>query len=227
MDASQRQKIRACIDRKIAPKPGLERMALVRASLWPEQAAIRIAFLDGDSSLHERVKQVALTWFHYASLDPYFVTDAQRASIRISFAEPGSWSYIGTDCSKVQDGPTMNFGWLTPGSPDDDVRRVVLHEFGHALGCIHEHQHPASSIPWNKNAVYAYYGGPPNNWPREQVDRNIFQAYDVNLTVHSQVDPDSIMMYPIPQSLTLGGFEVGLNSQLSLTDKKFIREVYS
>jgi serralysin len=26
----------------------------------------------------------------------------------------------------------MNYGWLTPTSPDAEVRRVVLYEFGHA-----------------------------------------------------------------------------------------------
>ena len=25
----------------------------------------------------------------------------------------------------------MNFGWLTPSSSDDELQRVVLHEFGH------------------------------------------------------------------------------------------------
>jgi serralysin len=227
VDDSQRRKIRACIDRKVAPKPGNERMALVRASLWPARTGIRAVFLDGDPSLHERVEQVALTWFSYANLDLYFVIDVPRADVRISFSKGGSWSYIGTDCQSVPAGhATMNFGWLTPDSPDDEVSRVVLHEFGHALGCIHEHQHPASGIPWNKPAVYEYYGGPPNNWSRAKVDRNIFKAYDANLTVHSRVDPDSIMMYPIPWGLTLDGFEVGLNSQLSPTDKEFMREVY-
>lgn len=197
------------------------------ASRWTEGAGIRAVFLDGDLSLQERVKRVALTWFDYANLDLYFVTDAPRPDIWISFSQPGSWSYIGRDCLNVPPGePTMNFGWLTPDSPDDEVSRVVLHEFGHALGCIHEHQNPAGGIPWNKPAVYAYYSGPPNHWSQALVDRNVFQAYDADLTVHSQVDPDSIMMYPIPRSLTLGGFAVGLNTQLSPTDKQFIRKAY-
>jgi serralysin len=228
MDESTRRQIRTCIDRKVAPKPVKERMALVRASLWPARAGIRAVFLDGDSSLRERVQSVAAGWFNHAKLTLYFVTDAQEASIRISFAEPGSsWSYVGTDCHSVSDGKaTMNFGWLSPTSPDDELRRVVLHEFGHALGCVHEHQNPAGGIAWNKPAAYEYYGGPPNYWSKGKVDSNVFDAYDANLTVHSRVDADSIMMYPIPRDLTLDKFEVGLNTQLSALDIEFIKKVY-
>ena len=49
----------------------------------------------------------------------------------------------------------MNYGWLTPDSDDDELRRVVLHEFGHALGLIHEHQNPEGGIEWNEPAVKA------------------------------------------------------------------------
>jgi hypothetical protein len=120
----------------------------------------------------------------------------------------------------------MNYGWLELDSSDDEVRRVVLHEFGHALGCIHEHQNPAGGIKWNKNVVYAYYAGPPNFWSKEDVDHNLFEVYDENLTIYSQLDPASIMMYPIDRRFTLDGFEVGLNTQLSSVDKEFIEATY-
>ena len=31
--------------------------------------------------------------------------------------------------------------------------RVILHEFGHALALVHEHQNSALSIQWNETAV--------------------------------------------------------------------------
>jgi serralysin len=220
--------IRVCVDRKVAPRPNNERMALVRASKWPPRAIIRAAFLDGDPRLHKRVEAIAQTWFAHAKLTLYFGAAVSRADIRISFSEPGvSWSCIGTDCHLIPAGQaTMNYGWLTPDSAPDEVSRVVLHEFGHALGCIHEHQNPAGGILWNKATVYEYYSRPPNSWSRAEVDRNIFDAYAADLTVQTQVDPASIMMYPIPKGFTLDGFEVGWNTQLSPVDKGFIRQMY-
>jgi serralysin len=50
-------------------------------------------------------------------------------------------------CQQILDPkPTMNYGWMTPDSSDDEVHRVVAHEFGHALGLIHEHQNPDTPI---------------------------------------------------------------------------------
>ncbi|MCY7759728.1 hypothetical protein [Bacillus inaquosorum] len=120
----------------------------------------------------------------------------------------------------------MNFGWLHPNTPEVEYSRVVLHEFGHALGCIHEHQNPTAKIPCNKEAVYEYYMGPPNNWPKEIVDSNIFDRYDENTTNFTEFDPTSIMLYSIPKEHTNGGFEVVGGVTLSENDKVFIQNMY-
>jgi hypothetical protein len=155
-------------------------------------------------------------------------TDDSDADVRIAFQEgDGSWSYLGTMCQQIAaDEPTMNFGWLTPDSPDDEVRRVVLHEFGHALGLIHEHQNPNRPISWNRAAVIADLSGPPNNWDLDTIQHNIFDQYDPTDLMSTPVDPTSIMMYPIPAAWTTDGFAADLNHDLSDTDRQLIRDAY-
>ena len=105
--------------------------------------------------------------------------------------------------------------------------RGVLHEFGHALGLIHEHQNPNRRISWNRAAVIADLSGPPNNWDEATIENNIFKRYDPASVSSTPTDPSSIMMYPVPAAWTTDGFSVGMNDGLSDTDREFIRRAYA
>jgi hypothetical protein len=152
------------------------------------------------------------------------------AEIRISFTVGGSWSALGTDALVEDffppDEPTMNYGWLTSRSSDEDYSEVVLHEFGHALGMIHEHQNPVNRIRWNRRLIYQALGAPPNNWDQEMVDRNFFEVYSRTQTQFTAFDPKSIMLYTLPAEWTLDGLEFSRNVQLSDEDKRFIAARY-
>lgn len=207
-----------------APLP--EEIAILTGKKWATGRTLKVRFLDGIVSLQTKVENLARQWSAVANISFDFGNHTD-ADIRISFTPGGSWSYLGTDALVIPGNePTMNYGWLTPSSSDDEISRVALHEFGHALSAIHEHQSPAADIPWDRDAVYAYYMGPPNGWTKEQVDRNIFNKYSRTLTNASEFDPESIMLYAIPNTLTIGDYEVGWNRILSATDKSFIGTVY-
>ena len=204
--------------------------ALLKSAKWNPGSVITVRFLEGDPALQARVKAVALEWTgpKMANLTLDF-RKAGPTDIRIAFQQGnGSWSFLGTMCRQVnpESRPTMNYGWLTPGSPDSELRRVVLHEFGHALGLIHEHQNPKGGIPWNKDAVRRDLSGPPNNWNDATIENNMFRFYPPTDLVATDVDALSIMMYPIPAAWTTNGFSAGLNAELSDTDKALIRSVY-
>src|SRR5690349_13351696 len=217
---------RVCLD-VVLPDSGLE---LAMTNMWANGTRLRVHFLGGSSFLHGKVKEYARKWEPYANISFNFVDDP-TAEIRVDFRMDGtSWSAVGADALNTTFFPpgsaTMNYGWLTKNTDEQEFSRVIVHEFGHALGCIHEHQNPAGGIPWNKDAVYNYFMGPPNNWTKEQVDHNLFETYDANLTNFTALDKSSIMMYPIDPSFTTNGFSVGLNQGLSETDKKFIAQQY-
>jgi hypothetical protein len=206
-----------------------DRAALVREAKWRPGEIITVSFLDGDPAVQQRVKDVALQWVGPGMADLKLdFRQEPNTLIRISFSFSGSWSTIGTTCRQVTNPaePTMNYGWLDPSSSDAEVERVVLHEFGHALGLIHEHPTPGGRIAWNRNVVIRDLSGPPNNWPLEVIEHNMFEPYNQDETNFTALDPQSIMVHPIPMLWTLDGFSVGWNSRLSAQDKAFIRRLY-
>jgi astacin (peptidase family M12A) len=224
--------IKACIDKVVEEKGDpyekpTTRMAVIRAKRWKPGMTLRVKFLGGNPAIQKKVEEKAKDWENYANIKFDFVPDGD-AHIRIAFETDGSWSYIGTDALGIpQNEPTMNYGWLETDTPDEEYSRVVKHEFGHALSCIHEHQNPAANIPWDREAVYRYYMGPPNNWTRAQVDNNLFARYSRNITNFTNLDTTSIMLYPIPAQFTLNHQAIGArNNDLSAVDKQFIKEQY-
>jgi hypothetical protein len=202
------------------------RMALLAGKLWAPGQTLRVSFLGGEPAVKDRVAEVARQWTKHANLDLAFGDDP-GAQIRIGFVQgEGSWSCIGKDCLDVPPKePTMNLGWLTSDTPEQDCLRVVLHEFGHALGCVHEHQSPAVGIKWNKPVVYEHFAA-AYGWSKQEVDTNLFDAYAKDASQFTAFDPASIMLYPVAKEHTLDGFEVGWNRALSETDKQYIRQTY-
>ncbi len=202
-------------------------MALLTGKKWRPGRTLRAHFLDGQPAVQAKVEHHAHQWEQFANIKLRFVNDP-GAEIRVAFQPgAGSWSYIGTDALSIPQGqPTMNYGWLTPQTPDVEYSRVVLHELGHALGCIHEHQSPAGGIRWNKERVYHDLMGPPNNWTREQVDNNMFRRYARNITQFTALDPTSIMMYSFPKEWTTDGFQAPMNRALSAIDKSYMAKMY-
>jgi hypothetical protein len=204
-----------------------QRAAVEKMKLWENGRTLKVKFLDGVADVKQKVENIAREWEAITSLKLSFVSSGP-AQIRISFAEEGfSWSTVGTDALTVGSAhPTMNYGWLEPNTSIREYQRVVRHEFGHALGMIHEHQNPTAQgqIPWDKPKVYAYYA--QQGWSKADVNSNIFEVYAEDSTNHTAFDPTSIMEYAIPDSLTIGSYSIGWNTEFSTADIDFMRRQY-
>ncbi len=99
---------------------------------------------------------------------------------------------------------------------------VTCTEFGHALGCDHEHQHPDTDIVWNVHAAREIY----HPWTRQKVQQDVTARYTKNEAFCSQYDPQSIMMYEVAPDLILSGTPTQCSTELSDTDKYFIQVCY-
>lgn len=213
----------------VAPPPSGDELASEWEKRWANGQKLRISFLDGSAKLQQKVEEVARGWLAHANLEFQFgrLVDAD---IRISFQQEGYWSYVGTDARFIDVAePTMNFGGWNASTVDDEpdeIRRVVLHEFGHAIGCIHEHSSPAAGIPWDVERVIAYYRL-TQGWQAQDTYDQVLFKYSVAQVRATDWDRDSIMQYPVEAGLvTDPSFAVGWNSALSPTDIAFVKTMY-
>ena len=140
--------------------------------------------------------------------------------VRIGFSpSQGAYSLVGTDC--IQPGAplkTMNLGWLDAST--------IIHEFGHVLGLIHEHQNPNGiPIDWDVNQVYAW-AKQTQGWDKSTTDTNIIDKYKATEINGSDFDPKSIMLYFFPPILTKDHKGTQMNSLLSPMDIEWIGKTY-
>lgn len=204
------------------------RLFILTAKKWPKKN-LKVQFLEGTTEQKEMVKEYSTEWIKHANLNLDFDGVDATGDIRISFDENlGSWSYIGVDAlAEEPNAATMNLGWILPQVSEQVKKNTIIHEFGHSIGCLHEHQHPLAGIKWNKEKVYEDMAKPPNEWDKETVDHNLFERYDANITAFSKFDPDSVMIYPIPPEWTLDGKGIGFDKNgLSDSDIFFIKNMY-
>jgi len=206
------------------------KMAVINQKKWSNNKTLQCRFLDGDPAWQGKVQEKAKIWEQFANVKFNFIADGD-AEIRISFfADAGSWSAIGTDAlvesyfPKYQ--PTMNFGWLRGDTDDQEYQRVVVHEFGHALGCIHEHQSPNETLNWDVQAANRYFSGPPNYWSQADIDQNVLQKYSPEGISATPFDMDSIMLYQFAAELFTDHKATPNNTQSSAKDKQMIASMY-
>jgi serralysin len=217
----------------------------------PGPITLEVSFLNGEEATKKKVMQYAMQWSKIsghagagkgANVEFKRVKDnAPFAHIRVRFkANEQWWSYLGTDCvfnashwerrseeSKADnpDCASMNLDIETE-TREEVIRRHVIHEFGHALGFMHEHLR--TDFPFKLNVEEAKKSPGYKNMSVEDIQRNVLGTVTgpkVKL-FGSGTDLDSIMIYPFSADELLGGETVNWNSNLSAKDLTYAREAY-
>lgn len=194
--------------------------------LWTQGSIIKVKFLTGSKALRTRMFNYAKEWEKHANLK-FQMVETGDADIRIFIGNGnGHNSYIGTVARNIDTGEeTMNLDSADIANDYVFMKGVVLHEFGHAIGLLHEHSSPISGIQWNKEKLYKIYKE-QQGWDKEMVDFQVFRTYNSSYTNGSKYDPKSIMHYPIYPEETLDGYSVGWNNVLSKGDIEIVKALY-
>jgi len=226
------------------------RGVVARSLLWRPGETLKVCFRSGTQKARVRVAQLASEWMKYANLildfgdvvNPRMCEGNNHESIKIDFMNSGPksgfWSAIGTTSRKSDH--SLNLSFLGEDElprdragrqmPQAEARRLVLHEFGHALGLFHEHQSPKAgcAAEYYEEAVFAF--GALRGWGPEQSIQNFRQIADIPEFNATEVDRKSIMHYSLPPWLFKGGEKsscvVPTNFEISDRDKEFISKVY-
>ena len=191
---------------------------------WPD-GELTVALDLADRKSTALVLDAITEWAHHIPGLRLQIVSGKKGDIRISDSaeRQGNWSSVGTAAKKVPlHAPTLH---VDRNEDSKEFRQTVLHEFGHALGLTHEHQHPENDINWKKGFIYKGYEGPG-------VDRGVIYNNFFALPTGSQLlvknyDPKSVMHYMIDPDLTKDARGVPENYTLSKGDKEIIRTLYT
>ncbi|RXW13971.1 hypothetical protein EST38_g11881 [Candolleomyces aberdarensis] len=211
---------------------GMKAVVTNASRLWDNGQTLSISFIGpkiGTKNQQNKVKEVLKLWQEHVNLDFNFVEDNDTSAIiRISFdPNRGSYSYIAKDMflpSKTEQ--TMNLGlvWDDPAITDQEMGNI-LHEFGHAIGFLHEIKNPRrdEKLKLREKVIIDYYlQTQPGIFDERSVRYNILDVYNLQeVTNFSSLDLKSVMKFFMPAEWNEGNIEVLPNYVLSEFDKAF------
>jgi TPR repeat protein len=212
--------------------------AVIKTSvLWPKGSTLKVCFLDGNISQQQQVSAVASEWSGQADIafdfgekeKPRECGAGLSADIRVSLAGSGNWSYLGTDARGIPGGqPTLKTAEAVRAFENGDIahfRLLVLHEFGHALGFVHEVQSPKAPCQLDLGALKIAI-----NWSADRVQRDFGKIAEGAGVYVGPFDAKSVMLHDQTTFLVGGSYSgcyiVRPNTEVSAADKAALTAVY-
>ncbi|RSL90161.1 hypothetical protein CDV31_015743 [Fusarium ambrosium] len=180
--------------------------------LWPiDKHWLNVRFLNGSWFSREFVRATVEAHFNSLLMGIRFyfneAGEIGKADIRIKFSNTLSYSHAGINAKLVR--------WSRRPTTD------ILHEFGHALGLFHGHQHSECGRKWDIRLLQHRTG-----WSRERVLRN-YALHSPEGKTLEPYEPKSVMHYIVQKGDDLLGKETSsINVVLSEGDKRMLALLY-
>lgn len=207
------------------PQP--EHIAVLTTKYWGAGGVhLTVGFLDdAPADLRARILWHMNAWS--ASANVQFVETTTDPQVRIARTpESGYWSYLGTDILSIAaDQPTMNLDSFTMDTPDSEFYRVVRHETGHTLGFPHEHMRKKFVDDIDQDKAIAYFGQ-QDGWSAQMVRQQVLTPIEESSLWGTHGDPNSIMCYQIPGSITKDGNPILGGTDIDPSDYSFAAQIY-
>jgi hypothetical protein len=203
-----------------------EHLALVTSRWWGANGVrLTVSFLENTpGDLQARILLHANAWGAYCNAG--FTLVGSGGQLRITLAGDGYWSYVGTDCASIPAGePTMCLQDFSTGTPESEYRRVVRHEFGHAMGFPHEHQRAEIIALLDRAKTFAY-GERAWGWDEAAVVQQVLTPLPANDLTAGPADQSSIMAYQLPGECTISGRPIPGGLDIDPADGAFAAQVY-
>ena len=143
---------------------------------WNDFDEIKIYFMNGNTTLKNKVKEVAKIYEELTNLTFKYTDNQNESDVRITFSNHNfdsdklriNWSYLGKQCLKIKKSePTMNLAIANINDMAEinsiSFKASILREFGHMIGMIYEFQrknpyNPTERIVLDDDKIYDWAG---------------------------------------------------------------------
>jgi hypothetical protein len=207
------------------PQP--EHIAVLTTKYWHSHGVkLTVGFMEAaDPDLRARIISHMNAWGQRCNVT--FTESVAEPQVRISREPGGYWSYLGTDILSIPaDQQTMNLEAFTMQTEESEYHRVVRHETGHTLGCPHEHMRRELVDLIDRTKAISFFEQ-TQGWSEQEVVAQVLTPLEDNSLLGTpNADPNSIMCYQIPGTVTKSGQPIPGGTDITDQDFSFMSGIY-